>query len=221
MLGERGLWYKMSFFEGSARVPLVVSAPGRFTPSRVVSPVSTMDLLPTLVGSPEVTPRGRRRASTARACCRCSKDCVTTARWSWPSTSPKEPIAPIVMLRRGSWKLIHSPADPDQLFDLAVDPWERRNLAEDPAAADVLADLRDEVAATWDLPRIDREVRESQRRRRIVGEALGRGLETSWDFAPAYDASRRYIRNHMDLGDLESMARYPSVRREVETRPEP
>jgi hypothetical protein len=50
MLGERGLWYKMSFFDGAARVPLIVSAPSRFEPGRVSAPVSTMDLLPTLVG---------------------------------------------------------------------------------------------------------------------------------------------------------------------------
>jgi choline-sulfatase len=49
MLGERGMWYKMSFFEGSARVPMLFHAPGRFQPSRVNQPVSLVDLLPTLV----------------------------------------------------------------------------------------------------------------------------------------------------------------------------
>jgi choline-sulfatase len=49
MLGERGLWYKMSFFEGAARVPLIVNAPRRFAPRRVAQSVSLVDILPTLV----------------------------------------------------------------------------------------------------------------------------------------------------------------------------
>ncbi len=49
MLGERGLWYKMSFFEGSAHVPLIVHQPGRVAPRRVAQPVSLVDLAPTLV----------------------------------------------------------------------------------------------------------------------------------------------------------------------------
>ncbi len=85
----------------------------------------------------------------------------------------------------------------------------------------MLAELKAEVAARWDLERIDREVRESQRRRRIVGEAHTRGTPPAWDYAPPYDAARRYIRNHSDLGDLEAMARYPAVRRTAEAQPEP
>src|SRR5262249_1784113 len=50
MLGERGAWYKMSCYEGSIRVPLIISGPALFAPSRVATAVSTMDLLPTLAG---------------------------------------------------------------------------------------------------------------------------------------------------------------------------
>src|SRR3981189_3181631 len=47
MLGERGLWYKMNFYEPAGRIPLIVHAPGRFSPRRVGSAASLVDLLPT------------------------------------------------------------------------------------------------------------------------------------------------------------------------------
>ena len=121
-------------------------------------------------------------------------------------------IAPIVMIRRGRHKFIHSPADPDQLYDLESDPHERINLAAGPRRADWSAGSRQEVAARWDLAALDHEVRLSQQRRLAVARALGTGVQTPWDFSPSYDGSRRYIRDHMDLGDLEEMARFPPVR---------
>ena len=74
-------------------------------------------------------------------------------------------------------------------------------------------EFRREIAARWDLRALDHEVRQSQRRRIAVAEALGHGARATWDFAPAYDASRRYIRSHRDLADLENLARYPPVER--------
>ena len=116
MQGERGLWYKMSFYEGSARVPLVVSAPGRFAPSRVASPVSTMDLLPTLVDMAEDGDLSRivgdldgRSLVPLLAGDPTGRDTVTAEYLA------EGAIAPIVMVRRGDLKFIHSPADPDQL----------------------------------------------------------------------------------------------------------
>jgi len=46
---------------------------------------------------------------------------------------------------------------------------------------------------------------------RAVSEALGTARRPPWDFAPAYNASRRYIRNHMGLSALEEIARFPRV----------
>ncbi|MEE2825585.1 MAG: sulfatase [Planctomycetota bacterium] len=47
-LGEKGLWYKRKAFERSARMPLIIAAPGRARDQVCSKPVELVDLYPTL-----------------------------------------------------------------------------------------------------------------------------------------------------------------------------
>jgi choline-sulfatase len=96
---------------------------------------------------------------------------------------------------------------------LGDDPDELVNLAALPAAADTVAAYRSEIARRWDLETLRSQVVASQRRRRLVFEALTRGARHSWDHQPPHNAAGKYMRNHIDLDDLEAMARFPAVRR--------
>jgi choline-sulfatase len=102
--------------------------------------------------------------------------------------------APAVMVRRGRYKLIRCPGDPDQLYDLDADPRELENLAADPAHAGAHAALEAECGARWDLAEVRERVLRSQARRRRVSAALLRGTHTPWDHQPYVDASRQWVR---------------------------
>ncbi|MCC5975987.1 MAG: choline-sulfatase, partial [Rubellimicrobium sp.] len=207
MLGERGLWYKMCFYEGSSRVPLMIAGPG-VAPGRVEDPVSTIDLCPTLcdlagVSMAEVMPwtDGESLVPLAGGARRESPVAMEYAA--------EASEAPLIGLRQGRWKYTACRLDPEQLFDLAEDPDERCNLAAEPAHAATLARFRGMAAGRWDEPRFDAEVRESQARRHVVYEALRNGAYFPWDFRPLRDASERFMRNHMDLNVLEDSRRFP------------
>jgi choline-sulfatase len=172
MLGERGLWYKMAPFEGSVRVPLIVH--GRGT-GRIAEPVSLLDLAPTIVGLAGGPADGVDLLAGE------------PPRRDLPIEYLAEGVrAPQVTLVRGPLKLVRSHGEPDLAYDLDSDPHER-----EPVAPGALADA---ASARWDLDRLDREVRESQLRRRVVARALATGRVTRWDHP---DGSGRYI----DTGD--------------------
>ena len=207
MLGRRGLWFKMNFYEGSARVPLMIAAPG-LTPGLVTDPVSTIDLTPTLcdlagVSMEEVMPwtDGESLVPLARG-----EGRKTPVAMEYAAEGS---IAPMVALRQGAWKYTRCAVDPEQLFDVANDPEERVNLADDPRVAKVIEHFRHMADQRWDLAAYDAEVRQSQARRWVVYEALRNGSYYPWDYQPLRAASERYMRNHMDLNVLEESKRFP------------
>jgi choline-sulfatase len=120
-------------------------------------------------------------------------------------------VAPIVMIRRGRYKFVHSAADPDQLYDLAADPDERVNLGSRADRAAMVTEFRAEVARRWSLDEIHQAVLASQRRRHLVYAALRKGCYRPWDHQPLRDASRLYVRNDQELDDLEARARFPPL----------
>ncbi|MEK1874986.1 MAG: choline-sulfatase [Rhizobium altiplani] len=207
MLGDRGLWFKMCFFDGSSRVPLTIAALG-WTPASIRQPVSTLDVTPTLaalagIDIAKLAPWTDGEDLTPLAT-------GTGGRGPVPMEYAAEGSeAPLVCLRDGRFKLTLCDKDPPMLFDLEADPKELINLAGDTGYADVLAKLTALAEKRWNLQNFDAAVRESQARRWVVYEALRKGAYYPWDYQPLQKASERYMRNHMDLNVLEESQRYP------------
>jgi choline-sulfatase len=199
----------MNFFEGSARVPLMIHAPGRFEPRAVDTPTSLLDIAPTLIelagGSVADLPTPLDGTSLAPlASGRSAPAHLVRAEYAAEAS-----IEPMVMLREGPFKFIHAESDPDMLFDLVNDPEERINLAADPVHAPLVAHFHTLMSDRWNLSAFKADVLASQARRRLVYEALRKGSYYPWDFQPLQKASERYMRNHMDLNVLEASARFP------------
>jgi choline-sulfatase len=209
MLGERGLWYKMSFYEPACRIPLIVHAPGRFSPRRVAGSASLLDLLPTFAALANDGKEPRYAAPIDGRSLLPALEGDNVHDEVIGEYLAEGAIAPIVMIRRGRYKFVHSAVDPDQLYDVAADPDERINLAAQPGQSALVAELRAEVARRWALSELNEAVLASQQRRHFVYPALRQGRYHPWDFQPVRDASRLYIRNDQELNDLEGMARFP------------
>jgi len=157
MAGEHGCWWKSTYYEGSAGVPLIARLP-REIPSGAVSGhiCNLTDLGPTfaeLAGADSMPWAGGRSI-------------LPILRGGNPPSRPEETFSELVdylwdpsyvpsrMIRSGGWKLwvIHESPDTRQviLFDLLNDPAERRDLSADPEFAGIREKLLARLYQDWD-----------------------------------------------------------------------
>ncbi len=145
-LYEHGLWQKMSLFENSARVPLVISVPGSTQAGKATASLAELvDLYPTLADLCGLKAPDYLGGVSLRPIL------------DDPAKSVKD--AAFTQLRRGDFDGYSIRTDKwrytqwdggqqgEQLYDMQADPGETKNLAADPAHAADVTELRDKIAA--------------------------------------------------------------------------
>jgi len=192
-VGERGLWWKHTFYDESVKVPLVMRLPGVLPAGAVRGHVvNLVDLSQTMIEAMGAAclPHADGRSFWAVA---------QDGRAPWHEETFSEYCTDPVpawtggravqqrMIRSGRHKLVFYDAEPLQLFDLAADPDETVDRADDPAYRDVKERLLVRLTDGWDPAGIAAHMR----RRRIEKDLIGAWARTVrpasthvWTFDP-------------------------------------
>ncbi len=192
-LGEHGRFnHRFSLYDTLVHVPLVVRYPAAMAPGRVGHPVSTTDIFATVldlagVPSPPVMARSLRDAADRGVVTFLDRPLereVASVRGVHPDIDPAPWLREGTAVALGDEVWIHHSDGSDQVYDVAADPVQERNLA-----ADGVPEHLRQVLATWraELPPYDpsrrgpaddpKAVRASQEELRAELEALGYASE--------------------------------------------
>jgi choline-sulfatase len=163
MQGEHGLWWKHVFYEESVKVPLIMNWPGKIPAGQhCARVVSALDLNATLLDALAAPPLLN---SPGRSFLGLISDLRVKPAWedvTFSEYCADEYVPTNIdggktyqrMVRQGDWKLIYYHGLPSQLFNLAEDPAELVDRADDPGCQALRADLTGRILADWNPDRI-------------------------------------------------------------------
>jgi arylsulfatase A-like enzyme len=140
-VGQHGLMGKQNLYDHSLRVPLILAGPGIAENRRTHAKCYLLDLFPTLCSLTGLAvPESVEGVGLRPAIDDPGREVRPALQFAYMDCQRA--------VRRGDYKLIEYVVDSQrttQLFDLAVDPFETRNLAGDPSWAETLEQLRHEL----------------------------------------------------------------------------
>jgi len=180
MAGTHGLWWKSNFYEQSVHVPLVIRMPGAFQAgTRRHELISHLDLTATLLDlaglSNQMAPSSDNgeEKTTDGTSLRALIDAGQEGQVPWRDHLFSDYYAqasrnPMRMVRHGTHKLNIYHGECVELFDLAEDPDEMTNLADDGAQSVIRRELENLAFADWHPDDIARKVRRSQNERWVI-----------------------------------------------------
>jgi choline-sulfatase len=141
-LGDHGLWQKMSVFERSARVPLIIAAPGARARGVAVRGLAELvDLYPTLADLAGLKPKGPVDGASLAPMLQDPAATVKDAAFTQVRNG--------YSVRTDRWRYVEWAGGEQgaQLYDMDSDPAETTNLANEAQHAATVNDLRARLAA--------------------------------------------------------------------------
>ena len=180
MAGEHGQWWKSSYYEAAARVPLIV-LDRRLEQShgaRVTSPVELNDLFPTLCARAGIPiPEGLDGADLTHL--------MSGNAEGWRSTAiteywAEQTTGPMRMLRTSRYKYVAFPEDESILFDLESDPEEFENLAGQAEYRQLEAALHEQLMSGFTWESVSQQIATDKVRSRDFKEPWGGGTPNQY-----------------------------------------
>lgn len=193
MLGEHGLWFKRTFYDGATKVPLVISSPAYNQATKRTEVVSLADLAVTLIdlaSGPEAAHLSHFDGASFRSL-------LEGASQGWKDQAVCEYYAegttePMLFIRKGHYKYVYVHNQPPLLFDLETDPNEAYNLATDAVHAASCEMLEDQLLSGLDITALRHKIMQSQQERLMIAANTPTG--SLWRYEAKRDAARLYQR---------------------------
>ncbi|MCA1809939.1 MAG: sulfatase-like hydrolase/transferase [Kiritimatiellia bacterium] len=156
---EHGQVTKMSLYEPSVRVPLIMAGPGLPAGQACYRLVSLVDIYPTLMDlAGGAGPSGLDGHSLLPSA---TGGHDGRPDWVLSEVHTVSCRTGAFMLRRGDWKYIAYPGFPPQLFNLREDPDEIRNLSD--GRPEIAADMEKLLQSILDYEKVDARVKQYDR----------------------------------------------------------
>ena len=156
-LGDKTSCVKFTLWEKATHVPFIIVAPGVTKPgSRCETPVSLLDIYPTLIELAGLPPKADNEGYSLMPLLKNPK-----ADWKHPAIMTMGDGNHAVRTER--WRYIRYCDWTEELYDHDNDPWELKNLANDPKYASVIADLKKMLPATPKVSLSDKKRKEIDR----------------------------------------------------------
>lgn len=196
MLGERGMWFKRTFYQGSLQVPMIFHNPKRIKPGRVSECVTLADLCPTFAelgcAKEKSDEFGSEQSASFLGLVMDSSNSVkdeAIAEYYGPGV-----IEPWLAIRKGDWKYAWTRNAPELLFNITTDPDEQTDLSADPNHTKIKQELKNRLLGRYDVEAVTQRASKLKQTRIFLHEALMTNDGYHWDHQPVFDATKQYVR---------------------------